>query len=67
MASCDRPKALYGERPNGDTGEPVVSADGLVVAFTSDASNLVPGQTRMAGRPTSFYGVSMMRLSLASA
>lgn len=34
-----------GIQPNGDSDEPAISADGRFVAFTSQASNLVPGDT----------------------
>jgi Tol biopolymer transport system component len=34
-----------GEEGNGDSGWPSISADGRYVAFGSDASNLVPGDT----------------------
>jgi Tol biopolymer transport system component len=34
-----------GREPNGDSFVAGISADGRVVAFTSDASNLVPGDT----------------------
>lgn len=37
------PLGLNGAPPNGLTREPAVSANGGVVAFTSDASNLAPG------------------------
>ena len=45
---------MDGEQPNGDTGEAVVSADGLVVAFTSDARNLVPGPDANGGQTDIF-------------
>jgi Tol biopolymer transport system component len=48
------PQGLYGKRPNGDTGEPVVSADGLVLVFTSDASNLVPEPDANGGQTDVF-------------
>ncbi|WP_197455925.1 S8 family serine peptidase [Stieleria neptunia] len=34
-----------GVQPNGNSTRPVISADGQYVAFESDASNLVPGDT----------------------
>lgn len=34
-----------GRQPNGGSSEPALSADGRWVAFSSDASNLVPGDT----------------------
>ena len=35
-----------GQQGNGDSGtDPILSADGRIVAFPSDASNLVPGDT----------------------
>jgi Tol biopolymer transport system component len=34
-----------GGEPDGDCGEPAVSADGRFVAFVCDAANLVPGDT----------------------
>ncbi|MFC5215126.1 TolB family protein [Streptomyces coerulescens] len=37
--------AADGTQANGSSGRPVVSADGHVVAFTSHATNLVPGDT----------------------
>jgi Tol biopolymer transport system component len=36
---------IDGEWPNGDSFEPSLSANGRYVAFTSSASNLVPGDT----------------------
>jgi Tol biopolymer transport system component len=48
------PRGVYGERPDGDTGEPVVSADGHFLAFTSDASNLVPGPDANGGQTDIF-------------
>jgi Tol biopolymer transport system component len=33
------------EQANGDSGEPIMSADGRYLAFQSTASNLVPGDT----------------------
>jgi Tol biopolymer transport system component len=41
-----------GVQGNGDNDEPALSADGRFVAFTSDASNLVPGDTN--GSPDVF-------------
>lgn len=41
-----------GGDPNGPSSEPDISADGRYVAFTSSASNLVPGDTN--GRPDVF-------------
>jgi len=35
----------YGAKGNGDSWDPCISADGRFVAFTSEASNLVPGDT----------------------
>lgn len=37
-----------GEQGNGPSGDPSISADGRFVAFMSDASNLVPGDTNQA-------------------
>ena len=37
--------ASDGAQGNGDSGQPVISADGRFVAFYSSASNLVPGDT----------------------
>ena len=37
--------ATDGTQANGDSGSPAISADGRYVAFESDASNLVPGDT----------------------
>ncbi len=37
-----------GEQGNGDSFGPQISADGRFVAFTADASNLVPGDTNSA-------------------
>jgi Tol biopolymer transport system component len=37
--------ASDGAQGNGDSGYPFISADGRYVAFVSDASNLVPGDT----------------------
>src|SRR5439155_27386390 len=37
-----------GALPNGDCDYPVISADGRFVAFESEASNLVPGDTNQA-------------------
>ena len=37
-----------GAQAGGDSGAPSVSADGRYVAFTSDAANLVPGDTNGA-------------------
>jgi Tol biopolymer transport system component len=37
------PSSARGLEPDGDTGEPALSGNGQVVAFTSDAMNLVPG------------------------
>ncbi|MFH8796147.1 hypothetical protein [Streptomyces sp. NPDC017941] len=37
--------AADGGPADGSSGNPVISADGRVVAFTSDATNLVPGDT----------------------
>ncbi len=34
-----------GEEANGFSGNPAISADGTVIAFFSDATNLVPGDT----------------------
>ena len=34
-----------GVQGNGDSCDPAISADGRFVAFGSDASNLVPGDT----------------------
>jgi Ca2+-binding RTX toxin-like protein len=34
-----------GDRPNGDSKRPSISADGRFIAFSSEASNLVPGDT----------------------
>jgi Tol biopolymer transport system component len=48
------PQGAYGKQSNGDTGEPVVSADGLVLVFTSDASNLVPEPDANGGQTDVF-------------
>jgi Tol biopolymer transport system component len=37
--------AVDGSEANGDSGGPAISADGRIVAFWSNASNLVPGDT----------------------
>jgi len=37
-----------GEQGNGHSSDPSISADGRFVAFNSDASNLVPGDTNQA-------------------
>jgi Tol biopolymer transport system component len=37
--------AANGEQANGDSQTPVISGDGRFVAFTSTATNLVPGDT----------------------
>ncbi|GLH98188.1 hypothetical protein Pa4123_34630 [Phytohabitans aurantiacus] len=37
--------ATNGAAANGHSGQPTISADGLVIAFVSIASNLVPGDT----------------------
>jgi Tol biopolymer transport system component len=37
------PQSTEGREPDGDTGTPAVSGDGLSVAFTSNATNLVAG------------------------
>ena len=44
-------RALEGNigHPHGETSQPVVSADGAVVAFTSDSSDLVPKQDAREG------------------
>jgi Tol biopolymer transport system component len=36
-------------KANGSSGDPVISADGRYVAFWSEASNLVPGDTNQRG------------------
>ena len=41
--------ATGGAEGNGDSTNPVISADGRYVAFESSASNLVPGDTNGAG------------------
>jgi Tol biopolymer transport system component len=40
--------ATNGSQGNGDSASPAISADGRYVAFSSDASNLVPGDTNGA-------------------
>ncbi len=42
--------ASDGTPGNGNSASPVVSADGRFVAFTSDATNLVPGDTNLCPR-----------------
>jgi len=37
------PQGPRGQRPNGESGQPMVSGNGLTLVFTSDAVNLVPG------------------------
>ena len=37
-----------GVQANAGSGQPAISSDGRFVAFASDASNLVPGDTNMA-------------------
>ena len=44
--------ATDGTQANGDSGSPAISSDGRYVAFSSDASNLVPGDTN--GEPDVF-------------
>ncbi|WP_251036596.1 Ig-like domain-containing protein [Arthrobacter sp. ISL-28] len=41
--------ASDGTQANGASGDAAISADGRYVAFTSDASNLVPGDTNATG------------------
>jgi Tol biopolymer transport system component len=41
-------RATNGRVANGDSGGPSLSEDGRVVAFSSDATNLVPGDTNKA-------------------
>jgi Tol biopolymer transport system component len=48
------PLSVSGDIPDGLTSGPVVSGDGGAVAFTSDASNLTPGQDAN-GRQTDVY------------
>jgi Tol biopolymer transport system component len=43
--SLPRGAALSGEEGNGRSDEPQISGDGTIVAFRSDATNLVPGDT----------------------
>jgi Tol biopolymer transport system component len=37
--------ASDGSQPNGQSGRPSISSDGLYIVFSSEASNLVPGDT----------------------
>ena len=48
------PLSASGDVPNGLTSDPVVSGDGRAVAFTSDASNLTPGED-VNGQQTDVY------------
>jgi Tol biopolymer transport system component len=48
------PHSQSGKELDGDSGEPVVSGNGLMVAFTSDATNLVP-ERNANGRQTDIY------------
>ena len=43
------PQSPRGEPPNGGTGEPVVSENGLTVVFTSNATNLAPAPDANGG------------------
>ena len=54
-----------GAQPNASSYEPAVSADGTVVAYTSDATNLVSGDTN-AVRDVFVYDRSTGTTSLAS-
>ena len=49
-----RTPAARREAPNGETSQPALSGSGLVVAFTSDATNLAPESDR-DGRETDVY------------
>ncbi len=40
------PKGSLQETPNGESGQPIVAASGMAVAFTSAATNLVAGPDR---------------------
>ena len=48
------PLNQIGREPDGESGEPAVSGNGLTVAFTSDATNEVPGPDAN-GRHTDIY------------
>jgi Tol biopolymer transport system component len=50
------PRALETEDPKGGgSGQPVVSRNGLVIAFTADATNLVPGPDANGSRPDVYF------------
>ena len=56
------PQSPRGEPPNGDSGEPVVSENGLTVVFMSHATNLATAPDASGGQPAdSTSGASTMR------
>lgn len=60
--------AADGGEPDGDSSQPVVSADGRYVAFTSSADDLVPGDDNSASDVFRYdlYTKTLIRISVSS-